>query len=271
MRADRHRFFNLEDIENDISSTVTACNGNTDYITIVGDGEPTLSSDIGRLISYCKSHWNIPVAVITNGSLLSDAMLRKELSRADVVSVTVSAGEEEIFRKIHRPHGKLKFRGVMDGMETFRKEFPGKFWAEVMLVAGLNDSRETLLGIKEKLDALSPDRIFIATPTRPPTEFWVKPPDPEAVLDAANILGGSLEMTFPEMGSFNPGEHENVADTILQLCSRHPMMEKQVREMEARFSVDVADRMAGENVVRWKEYLGIRYLLPTGKKRRMRQ
>jgi hypothetical protein len=72
-------------------------------------------------------------------------------------------------------------------------------------------------------------------------------------------------MTFPEMGSFNPGEHEDVADTILQLCSRHPMMEKQVREMEARFGADVADRMIEDNIVRWKEYMGIRYLLPVMK------
>jgi hypothetical protein len=91
----------------------------------------------------------------------------------------------------------------------------------------------------------------------------VRPPDPETVLNAANILGGSLEMTFPEMGSFNPGEHDDVADTILQLCSRHPMMEKQVREMEARFGANVADTMVKENIVQWKEYMGIRYLMPT--------
>jgi hypothetical protein len=85
------------------------------------------------------------------------------------------------------------------------------------------------------------------------------------VLNAASILGGSLEMTFPEMGSFNPGEHEDVADTMLQLCSRHPMMEKQVRELEAKLGVEVADRMAEDNIVQWKEYMGIKYLLPIRK------
>lgn len=262
MGVARERFFDPEKIERDINRTVSACGGNADYITIVGDGEPTLSEDIGRLISFCKANWKIPVAVITNGSLLGDAELRSELGKADVVSVTVSAGDEETFRRMHRPHGALKFGEVMDGMEGFRKEFRGKFWAEVMLVAGVNDSPASLTGIKNALAPLSPDRIFIATPTRPPTETWVRPPDPETVLNAANILGGSLEMTFPEMGNFNPGEHGNLADTILQLCSRHPMMEKQVRELEARFGQQVADGMAEENVVRWREYMGISYLLP---------
>ncbi|MFO7618176.1 MAG: radical SAM protein [Thermoplasmata archaeon] len=265
MRVKRDRFFDVGEIEKDIERTVSACNGNADFITIVGDGEPTLSADIGELISFCKSHWKIPVAIITNGSLLGDAELRAQLRGADVVSVTVSAGDEETFRKIHRPHGTLIFHDLMDGMVKFRKDFKGKFWAEVMLVAGLNDSGEAIQGIKKQLERLSPDKIFIATPTRPPTEAWARPPDPEAVLNAANILGGSLEMTFPEMGSFDPGEHDDVADTILQLCTRHPMMEKQVRELEARFGADAANGMAKEGIVRWKEYMGIRYLLPVRK------
>ncbi|MDD4307424.1 MAG: radical SAM protein [Thermoplasmata archaeon] len=265
MRAERGRFFDPKEIEKDIENTVTSCGCKADFITIVGDGEPTLSANIGELISFCKSHLKIPVAIITNGSLLWNAELQLQLRVADVVSVTVSAGDEETFRKIHRPHGSLKFSEVMSGMETFRKSYQGKFWAEVMLVAGLNDSNESIVSIKKQLQRLSPDKVFIATPTRPPTEPWVKPPDPESVLNAASILGGSLEMTFPEMGSFNPGEHEDVADTILQLCSRHPMMEKQVRELEARLGTEVADRMADENVVQWKEYMGIRYLLPVRK------
>ena len=264
MRGARDRFFDPEEIEKDIDRTVAACNGNADFITIVGDGEPTLSSDIGRLISFCKAHWKIPVAIITNGSLLGDAKLRDQLRDADVVSVTVSAGDDATFRKIHRPHGALRFHDVMSGMAKFSKDFKGRFWVEVMLVADLNDSPASLKDIKKMLDSLSPEKIFIATPTRPPTETWVRPPGPETVLNAASTLGGSLEMTFPEMGSFDPGEHDDVADTILQLCSRHPMMEKQVRELEARFGVEVADRMAENNIVRWREYMGIRYLLPAG-------
>jgi len=262
MRVARCRFFDPELIENDIEKTLSLCNGNADFITLVGDGEPTLSSDIGRIISFCKAQWKIPVAVITNGSLLRDAKLRSQLQKVDVLSVTVSAGDETTFRKIHRPHGKLTFQGIVDGLTQFRKEFEGRLWVEVMLVASVNDSPESLLAIKNNLSPLSPERIFIATPTRPPTEPWVKPPDPEAVLNAASILSGSLEMTFPETGSFNPAERENLADTILQLCSRHPMMEKQVRELEAKSGAEVADKMEEENTVRWKEYMGIRYLVP---------
>ena len=265
MRVARDRFFEPEELEKDIERTVTACGGNADFITIVGDGEPTLSSDIGGLISFCKAHWKMPVAIITNGSLLGYAELRDQLRDADVVSVTVSAGDDATFRKIHRPHGTLIFHDVMDGMAKFRKDFKGRFWAEVMLVTDLNDSPDSLAGIKKTLDSLSPEKIFIATPTRPPTEKWVRPPDPETVLNAADILDGSLEMTFPEVGSFDPGEHEDVGDTILQLCTRHPMMEEQVRELEARFGADVADKMVKDNIVEWKEYMGIRYLLSTEK------
>jgi len=269
LRVARDRFFDPARIENDIETAVLACKEKADFITMVGDGEPILSTDIGRLISYCKRRWDIPVGVITNGSLLWDNEVRSQLHEADIVSVTVSAGEESEFRKIHRPHGKLKFQKVMDGMREFRKDFNGKLWAEVMLVAGLNDSDGVLHSIKEQLDSISPDKIFIATPTRPPAESWVRPPGTDSILNAAAILNGSIEMTLPETGNFAiTGDVKHISDTILQLCSRHPMMEHQLREIEGQLDTIFVDGMIADGLVIWKPHMGIRYLVPNNMKGR---
>jgi wyosine [tRNA(Phe)-imidazoG37] synthetase (radical SAM superfamily) len=263
LRIERDRFFDPKAIERDMENAMESCEGNADFITMVGDGEPTLSSDVGRLISYCHKHWAVPVGVITNGSLLWDRKVRTQIHDADIVSVTVSAGGESTFRKVHRPHKSLNFKKAMDGIREFRKDYPGKLWAEVMLVAGLNDSRDSLHSIKAELDSISPDRIFIAAPTRPPTEPWVRPPGTDRILDAADILGGSVEMTLPEAGSFEVAvDREHMPEAILQLCSRHPMMEHQLREIEGRMDMRFVDDMVDANIAEWKPHMGIMYLVP---------
>ncbi|MDO9537367.1 MAG: radical SAM protein [Thermoplasmata archaeon] len=266
LRIKRASFFPVEDIISDIEKLVSVQGSNTDFITIVGDGEPTLSQDIGKIISFCKQETSIPVAVITNGSLLWHPDVRHDLMNADVVSITLSAGDVETYQRLHRPHRDLDFESVLDGMIIFSKEFRGELWAEVMMVAGINDSESALHSTKNQLDLISPKKIFIATPTRPPAEDWVKPPESDTVLNAASILGGSLEMTFPEIGDFSVVEGQDHVDTILQLCSRHPMMEKQVRDMEGRFEDKVVDNMVLRGLVEWKTYMGVKYLIPVRKK-----
>ncbi len=265
MRIKRARFYPVDDIISDIEKLVSVQGANTDFITLVGDGEPTLSQDIGKIISYCKQETSIPVAVITNGSLLWSSDVRHDLMGADVVSITLSAGDIESFQRLHRPHRNLDFDTVIDGMKIFSMQFKGELWAEVMMVAEINDSKNALDLIKNKLNLISPKKISIATPTRPPAKSWVIPPESDVVLNAANVLGGSLEMTFPEIGNFCVGKGYDPIDTVLQLCSRHPMMEKQVRDLEGRFEVEIVDNMVQGRLVEWNTYMDIKYLIPVRK------
>jgi wyosine [tRNA(Phe)-imidazoG37] synthetase (radical SAM superfamily) len=60
-------------------------NSDIDYITFSGSGEPTLNSDTGEIICKIKDFTSIPIAVLTNGSLLWQQQVRKDLSSADLV------------------------------------------------------------------------------------------------------------------------------------------------------------------------------------------
>ena len=138
-----------------------------DYITFSGSGEPTLNSRIGEVLHFIKTHSNVPVAVLTNGTLFYDKEVRKELLDADVILPSLDAAEERAFRKINRPWHKLNIPEYIQGLVDFRNEYKGKIWLEVLIIPGLNDNKENLLALKEAFLKIRPDEIQLNTLDRP--------------------------------------------------------------------------------------------------------
>ena len=142
-------------------------NPNPDYITFSGSGEPTLNSRIGDVLHFIKTHSDVPVAVLTNGTLFYDKAVRKELLDADVVLPSLDAAEEKAFRKINRPWHKLNIPEYIRGLVDFRNEYKGKIWLEVLIIPGLNDNKENLVALKEAFLKIRPDEIQLNTLDRP--------------------------------------------------------------------------------------------------------
>lgn len=141
-----------------------------DYITLSGSGEPTLFKPIDKLIDGIRTLTDIPVAVLTNGSLLGDEDVRAELCKADLVIPSLDAGNEAAFRSVNRPHGDISFADMLAGLRTFRRHFFGDFWLEVFLLQGYTTSESELADIRRCVDMVQPDRVQLNTVTRPPTE-----------------------------------------------------------------------------------------------------
>ncbi|MCX5714696.1 MAG: radical SAM protein [Candidatus Omnitrophica bacterium] len=140
------------------------------YITLSGSGEPTLNTNIGRLIIEIKKLSSVPVAVITNASMLSSPQVRRALAGADLIVPSLDAVKEEVFIRIDRPHEKIKVEEVIEGLVDLRKEFRGKIWLEVMLVKGLNDDLRHIRKLKEVIEQVNPDKIQLNSPVRATTE-----------------------------------------------------------------------------------------------------
>jgi len=210
--------------------------GEIDWVTFVGSGEPTLHSRLGELIRGVKKFTNLPVAVITNGSLLYLPEVRKELSVADAVLPTLDAGTPDLYRSINRPHPQATFERLVDGLIAFRKEYRGKLWVEVMLIRGLNDTSQVLEEIAKILQKVKPDAVHINLPTRPPVETWVQPTDDEGLMRAMSILGNIAEVVHPAEGSFDLSGYENVVDAIVSIITRHPMRQDELERTLNRWS-----------------------------------
>jgi wyosine [tRNA(Phe)-imidazoG37] synthetase (radical SAM superfamily) len=216
-----------------------------DWVTFVGSGEPTLHIDLGEMILRVKKLTTLPVAVITNGSLLYLPEVRHDLSAADAVLPTLDAGTPELYRKINRPHPDIAFERLVDGLLAFRAQYAGKLWIEVMLVRGLNDTRLAIEDTARVLRKVGPDAIHINLPTRPPAEAWVQPPDHEGLMRAMSILGNIAEVVHPAEGDFDLGGCTNVVDAIISIITRHPMREDELeRTLERWPSGQVASVLA---------------------------
>jgi wyosine [tRNA(Phe)-imidazoG37] synthetase (radical SAM superfamily) len=138
-----------------------------DYITLSGSGEPTLNQNIGEIIHTIKDLTSIPVAVLTNGSLLSIEEVRNELLEADLVLPSLDAVTPFIFEAINRPHPSLSIRDIISGLIQFRKEFRRRIWLEILFCRGINDDKEEIGKLKEAVENIQPDRVQLNTPVRP--------------------------------------------------------------------------------------------------------
>mgnify|MGYP006281488289 CR=1 FL=1 len=153
-----------------------ANNPDPDYITFSGSGEPTLNSRIGDVLKYIKEHRpGIPVAVLTNGTLLHRESVRNELLDADVVLPSLDAATEKTFNRINRPPSQLNLQDYIEGLVTFRKGFSGQIWLEVFIIPGYNDHQKELDALKEAFERIRPDRIQLNTLDRPGTVEDLQP------------------------------------------------------------------------------------------------
>jgi wyosine [tRNA(Phe)-imidazoG37] synthetase (radical SAM superfamily) len=147
-----------------------ANNPNPDYITFSGSGEPTLNSRIGDVLQFIKRKKpDIPIAVLTNGTLLYDKKVRDELIDANVVLPSLDAATEITFQKINRPASQLTVEKYIQGLIDFSNEFSGQIWLEVFIVPGYNDNIDDLKALKKAFKDINPDHIQLNTLDRPGT------------------------------------------------------------------------------------------------------
>jgi wyosine [tRNA(Phe)-imidazoG37] synthetase (radical SAM superfamily) len=261
LKTERERFYPKEDVLAEIINK--AQKSSLDFITFVGDGEPTLCKDLGWLLRQVKTRLRLPAAVITNGSLLFREDVRHDISTADVVMPTLDAGNERMFRAVNRAHGHIDCDTMLRGQVDFRREYAGQIWVEVMLIKGLNDTEMELRSIKRAIDSIGPDRVYALIPIRPPAEPWVKPSDPKHILRAQDILGGGIAVAGLETGAFGLGEFPDARKAILEIGSRHPLRREQAAEIEEAYSVSgTVDKMLRDEELIRVDHNGEVYVLP---------
>jgi wyosine [tRNA(Phe)-imidazoG37] synthetase (radical SAM superfamily) len=167
----RKEYLPSENIIEEVKNVLKTA-GHTDYITLSGSGEPTLHRKIGHIIHQVKQITDIPLAVLTNGSLLFQPDVQKDLLPVDVVLPTLCTTRQEVFKKINRIHHSLTIERIIQGMVDFRKKYRGEIWLEIMLVKGINESTPDIKKIKEAVAKIEPDKIHLNTVVRPPSEKY---------------------------------------------------------------------------------------------------
>jgi len=216
---ERKQWVPLADVVAELEGKLSA---RPDYITLSGSGEPTLFSRIGELIGRIKAMTDIPVAVLTNGSLLWRRDVRSELIRADLVIPSLDAGDKTMFLAVNRPHEDLSFELMLGGLIDFRREFPGKYWLEVLLLAGFNDSDAEVAKLVRCAERIGPDRVQLNTVTRPPADPAAGGVSAERLAEAAAMFHPPAEVIADPAGLRDRTEFAAGREEILNLLRRRP-------------------------------------------------
>jgi len=165
----------------------------------------------------------LPVAVLTNSSLLSRKEVRKALLQADIVIPSLDAATPEVFRKINRPHPFVKIEDIIKSLVKFRKEYKGKIWLEVMLVKGVNDTPFHLRKLKKAIELIAPDKVQLNTVSRPPSEKFARPLNEKDLKKIKRVLGGSGEIVAHFKKKEQTPLANNLQEAVLALVRRRPV------------------------------------------------
>jgi len=237
MQDERREFYLpnaiVREVKRKLNSLSTAYLPN--YLTIVPDGEPTLDIHLGELIVKLKS-LDIPVAVITNSSLINRKDVQEDLMHADYVSVKIDTVNHDSWKKINKPHKALDLDSILGAIPAFSKAYDGMLVTETMLIKGVNDTEEELTQLARYLKHIKSDIAYIAIPTRPPAFSTTYPASEAAVTLAYDIFSYfciSAELLIGYEGNAFASSG-NFIDDILSITAVHPMRKDAVMQLMAK-------------------------------------
>jgi len=216
----------ITEIEQRLEEGLTA-----DYITISGSGEPTLNEGLGELIDRIKALTSIPIAVLTNGTLLTEPAVRLACSKADVVIPSLDAADQRTFQSINRPHKKLNIKDIIEGLVKFREQYLGQIWLEVLLVQGLNTESGRIENIKKAVNKIRPDKVQLNTAVRPTAETGIKKLSNQELIDIAAKIGMNAEViadfsdglsTVGCQADIHKPFDSDIMQTVLSILKRRP-------------------------------------------------
>lgn len=225
-----------------------ASNPDPDYITFSGAGEPTLNSRFGNVLQFIKKlKPDVPVAVLTNGTLLGDPAVRKEMRGADLVLPSLDAATELAFQRINKPSPHILLKDYIEGIVTFRKEFKGEIWLEVFILPGYNDDIANLNALREAILRISPDRIQLNTLDRPGAEENLRPANMAELNEVVKLWNlPNIEIIAPVPGRRKIASYrEDTENVILETISRRPC------------TLEDISRIVGIHINEVNKYLGV--------------
>jgi wyosine [tRNA(Phe)-imidazoG37] synthetase (radical SAM superfamily) len=262
LTIDRQTFYKPEELTREVKrkiSEVTARNERINYLTFVPDGEPTLDLNLSKEL-YSLKQTGIPTAVITNASLLWHDYVNEDLRKADLISLKVDAVSEDLWRKVNRPHKYLDLEIVLDGIREFAEKFRGTLVSETMIIGNI-DYGDEFQKIAEFLSELKKlNKAYIAIPTRPPTENWVKTPNEDVMNAAFQAFSKKLGANRVEYLMGYEGNAfvstGNAEEDLLSITAVHPMREEAVEKFLEKADADwkVVEALLGENKLVKLEY-----------------
>lgn len=233
LTLERKEYVSFKTVKNELTHYFTH-HARPDYITFSGSGEPTLNSKIENVIQFLKHQApDIPLAILTNGTLFSQKQVRTDVKDATVIIPSLDAATEETFYKINRPSPLLHLNSILEGLIQFRKEYRGEIWLEIFIIPGMNDTKQELNALKRVIGKINPDRVQLNTLDRPGVVSTIRAATREElqhVLDVFQMDNAAIIADPPKHKALFSYRNDT-ADAILGTIARRPCTSKDLSEI----------------------------------------
>jgi wyosine [tRNA(Phe)-imidazoG37] synthetase (radical SAM superfamily) len=208
-----------------------------DVVTFSGSGEPTLNLHLGSMAGQVRKRLpELPIVLLSNGSLLGHPKAMMNLSEFDIVTVKFDAGDDETHRAINRPLVSFQHDQLVKAIHRLRTKTNVTIALEVMLLkltSGISNiggkPRETLVRSLVELASVV-DIIQLYTPWRPPAEQHVQPIKQSELRNFALELNSAMDVeriwvygshdARKEAASWK--SHQSLRNDVLTMLQRRP-------------------------------------------------
>jgi wyosine [tRNA(Phe)-imidazoG37] synthetase (radical SAM superfamily) len=217
----RRDFFDVREVLSELEGVLMR-GVRADFITIGGSGEPTLNARLGELIDGIRGLTDIPVTIITNGTLLYRPDVRAECAKADVVVPSLDAGGEAVFEAVNRPAPDISIEKLVSGLVQFREEFAGQIWLEIFLVERTNTDAEQIAKLRSHIERIRPDKIHLNSAVRPVAEEGIEAMSHARLEAIARQIGHDCEIVGPAPAGRGDAHVRRTCEDVLSMLKRRP-------------------------------------------------
>jgi wyosine [tRNA(Phe)-imidazoG37] synthetase (radical SAM superfamily) len=259
---ERKEYVPASSILRDVEQSLREWQDKIDYIAMSGSGEPTLNTAIGKIIQGIKKMTQIPVAVITNSSLLHLKEVREALLAADVVMPSLDAVTPAVFQTINRPLPSLEIEQIIQGLEQFRQEYRGQIWLEILLCRGVNDSAEEIERMQEAIRIIRPDKVQLNTVVRPGVEDYAAALTPDRMAEIKKALGADTEIIAEFAGDRHRMPQGHIEEQVIRIIQRRPETPDDLAKALGLHDLEITkilDKLAKEGRVTYRFFNQRRY------------
>jgi wyosine [tRNA(Phe)-imidazoG37] synthetase (radical SAM superfamily) len=263
----RKEYYKPEDIFGDVQELVVKVKKKgekIDYFTFVSDGEPTLDINLGHEIDLLGL-LDYKIAIITNGSLITQRNVQDDLMKADYVSIKIDATDNGIWKKINRPHKNLNLEPILEELVYFSKNYNGRLTTETMLIDGINCSHSHVESMAGFISKLQPYRAYVAIPTRPTAEKGVRMPDESTINGAFQIFKEKIDQVeyLIDYEGSDVGYSGEIEKDLLSIAAVHPLKLESVEKLleKANTNWRVIEELLSKEKLREVEYGGDKFYM----------
>jgi len=160
--TNRKDFISIEKMRKEVIDSLQIAS--PDVITLSGMGEPTIAKNLDQAIRAMQKITKIPLAVLTNSTLMNNKNVIESLCMLDVVVAKLDASNEKLFKEINQPADNISFKETIESIKNFKKIYSGKLNIQTMFMHNNIKYAEEIANAVSEID---PYEVQINTPLRP--------------------------------------------------------------------------------------------------------